>query len=214
VVYNNAYRDPSIVVQPQIDGGVRMITVVDSPKAPTSFDYPVTVDQGQSMALTADGGAVVTGQDGATVFTVVAPWAYDVNGTPVAADYTLTGTTLTLNIHPTDTTAYPIIADPKFVHGIITGTFYMSKGETEAIAASGATLVPELLAGFLVGPFAPYVTYVASVAANIQLWAMIAVFVNAFFGENKCLKVKVGVTWSWKGLTPGVTPGHYTCGTR
>jgi len=112
VVYNNAYRDTSIVVQPQIDGGVRMITVVDSPRAPTSFDYPVSLDQGQSMSLTPYGGAVVTGQDGATVLTVVAPWAYDANGTPVAADYTLTGTTLTLNIHPTDTAAYPIIADP------------------------------------------------------------------------------------------------------
>jgi len=112
VVYNNAYRDTSIVVQPQIDGGARMITVIDTAKAPTSFDYPVTLDQGQSMDLTADGGAVVTGQAGTTIITVPAPWAYDANGAAVAADYTLDGTTLTLNVHPTDTTVYPIIADP------------------------------------------------------------------------------------------------------
>jgi len=112
VVYNNAYRDTSIVVQPQIDGGARMITVLDSAKAPTSFDYPVSLDQGQSIDLTVDGGAVVTGQDGATILTVAAPWAYDANGTQVTADYTLDGTTLTLNVQPTDTTAYPIITDP------------------------------------------------------------------------------------------------------
>jgi len=112
VVYNNAYRDTSIVVQPQIDGGARMITVLDTVKAPTSFDYPVVLDTGQSMNLTADGGAVVTGHDGATVLTIAVPWAYDANGAPVAADYTLTGTTLTLNVHPTDTTVYPIVADP------------------------------------------------------------------------------------------------------
>jgi len=114
VVYNNAYRDTSIVVQPQLDGGARMITVLDSPKAPTSFDYPVTLDTGQAMSLTPDGGAVVTGQAGATILAVPAPWAYDASGAPVAADYTLTGTTLTLNVHPTDTTVYPIITDPWF----------------------------------------------------------------------------------------------------
>jgi len=112
VVYNNAYRDTSIVVQPQLDGGARMITVLDTAKAPTRFDYPIALDTGQSMNLTADGGAVITGQDAATILTVPAPWAFDANGTPVAADYTLTGTTLTLNVHPTDTTVYPIIADP------------------------------------------------------------------------------------------------------
>jgi len=88
------------------------ITVLDTSTAPTSFDYPVSLDAGQSMSLTPYGGAVVTGRDGATVLEVPAPWAFDANGAAVAADYTLDGTTLTLNVHPGDNAVYPIIAEP------------------------------------------------------------------------------------------------------
>jgi len=112
VIYNDAYRDTSIVVQPQIDGGARMITVLESPAAPSRFDYSVTLAAGQAISLTSDGGAVVTGLAGGTILAVPAPWAFDAAGAPVLADYSLTDTTLTLTVHPTDTTTYPIIADP------------------------------------------------------------------------------------------------------
>ncbi len=137
VVYNNAYRDTSIVVQPQIDGGARMITVLDSPTAPDSFDYQVALNTGQSMSLTADGGAAVTGQAGDTILAVPAPWAFDANGAPVSADYTLSGTTLTLNVHPTETTSYPVITDPYFHWGWVTGTLYFNKAETRMICTGG-----------------------------------------------------------------------------
>jgi len=178
VVYNNAYRDTSIVVQPQIDGGVRMITVLDSPKAPTSFDYPLTVDQGQSMALTADGGAVVTGQDGATVLTVPAPWAFDANGAAVAADYMLTGNTLTLNVHPTDTTAYPIITDPVLTWGWVTGTLYFNKIETRLICTGGLGGINGIT---LSGLWLPILT---KITVYLSLYSCVA------GALGRCIKVK------------------------
>jgi len=178
VVYNNAYRDTSIVVQPQIDGGVRMITVLDSPKAPTSFDYPVSLATGQSMSLTPYGGAVVTGQDGATVLEVPAPWAYDANGIPVVADYTLNGTTLTLNIHPTDTTAYPIIADPWWKPWTWHApALYFNKPETASICMNGMRSISILaLSGFWYPIVAAIGWYVSLVACTARV-------------SSRCMKV-------------------------
>jgi len=52
----------------------------------------------------------------------------------------------------------------------------------------------------------PITLALAAYAAYITAWATTAVALD------KCLKVKVGYTWSIKGLVPGVTPGHYTGG--
>jgi hypothetical protein len=41
---------------------------------------------------------------------------------------------------------------------------------------------------------------------NVIAWSTSAMI------QRKCLKVQYGFTWSWKGATPGVTPGHYTGG--
>jgi len=114
VVYNNALPGASIIVQPQIDGGVRMIAVLESAGARTSYDYAITLAGGQIISLTDDGGAAITDSTGEVDVAIPAPWAYDATGTVVATDYTLEGTTLTLNIHSTSSAVYPIIADPVF----------------------------------------------------------------------------------------------------
>ncbi len=137
----------------------------------------------------------------------------------MTAYYKVDGTTLVLNVVPNERTVFPVIADPEFTWGYVSGTVYFTKSETASIAYDGAVVI-DTLTGWLAFTAPAWVVAIvgaaiASYAATLWLWAVFAHLANQRWGANKCLKVKVGVTWSWtSGWTPGITPGHYTCGSR
>ncbi|RMH72472.1 MAG: hypothetical protein D6683_13975, partial [Actinomyces sp.] len=112
VVYADVADDSSLVVQPQQGGGVRMLTVLDSNDAPDEFDFEVHSADGYTLRLADDGSAEIVDGDGSAVMDVPPAWAFDANGTPVAARYSIDHHTLTLHIDHRATDAYPIIADP------------------------------------------------------------------------------------------------------
>lgn len=100
-------------VQATEDGSVRMLTVIDNPSAPTSYDYKVTVPDGGSIQLTEYGGAVVVDTNGEPIFAVGEPWASDANANPVVTWFTTDGETLTQHVrHDVSGVVYPVTADP------------------------------------------------------------------------------------------------------
>lgn len=100
-------------VQATEDGGVRMLTVIDNPNAPTAYSYNVTIPDGGIIQLTIDGGAVVIGLDGTVFATVAAPWAHDALGRTVRTYFTTNGANLTQHIeHNVPGVVYPVTADP------------------------------------------------------------------------------------------------------
>lgn len=103
-------------VQSDENGGVRMLTIIDNPHAPTAYDYDVTVPGGGSIQLTAEGGAVVYDAAGQAVSAVDTPWAKDATGKSVATWFTTDGTTLTQHVqHNVPGVVYPVSADPFWV---------------------------------------------------------------------------------------------------
>ena len=138
VTYGNAYRDTSVIVQPQIGGGARMITILGSIHERTNYDFVVTLAAEQEINLSEGGGVSITDSMGEVDMAIPPPWAYDASGSVVASDYSLEGTTLTLNIHPGSSAVYPIIADPVFTWGWVTGTVYFNKLETRMICTNTA----------------------------------------------------------------------------
>ena len=102
-------------VQATEDGGVKMLTVIDSPTAPTAYDYDISMPSGGLVQLTAEGGAVVVGNNGQVAATVDKPWAKDANGKILATYFMTNGTTLTQFVeHNVEGVAYPVTADPWF----------------------------------------------------------------------------------------------------
>jgi hypothetical protein len=100
-------------VQATEDGGVRMLTVIDNPNAPTAYDYKVTVPNGGSIQLLEDGSAVILDGQGQPIMAVATPWAKDANGTPIKTYFTTDGQTLTQHIeHRAAGVVYPVSADP------------------------------------------------------------------------------------------------------
>lgn len=100
-------------VQATEDGGVRMLTVIDNPNAPTSYDYKVTVPNGGHIELATDGSALILDNTGQVLAGVASPWAKDAKGTPIQTYFTTDGQTLTQHVlHNVKGVVYPVTADP------------------------------------------------------------------------------------------------------
>ena len=180
--------------------------------APTAAQGSGSVEQHQAEAAFKDVlqqipdiGTLLEGTAADTTNFVVslieAPWAFDALGNKIPSEYTIQGDTLVLNVAHDMAAAYPVVADPVWTWGIVSGTAYFSRDETVMVAGSIATLAPLLI---LIPP--PFNLAIAGYAVTIYGWA-----VSALFWWNKCLKVKYGFSWSWSGPSPGIYPGHYYC---
>jgi hypothetical protein len=100
-------------VQPTEDGGVRMLTIIDNPNAPTAYEYKVTIPGGGHIELTEGGGAVVLNEANQPVSFVAAPWAKDATGKIIETHFTTDGQALTQHVeHNVPGVVYPVTADP------------------------------------------------------------------------------------------------------
>jgi len=100
-------------VQPTEDGGVRMLTVIDNPNAPTQYDYKVSIPKGGRIELSPDGGAIILNSKDKPVAAVTTPWAKDTTGKAIQTYFTTDGKSLTQHVqHNVPGVVYPVIADP------------------------------------------------------------------------------------------------------
>lgn len=112
VSYDNGDGSSTVPV-PKDDGSVQITTVIDTPDAPTRYEYPLDLPEGATATLDAETGYVsLLDADGVWIGGVAPAWAKDANGVDVATHYELTGTTLTQVIDHATGMAYPIVADP------------------------------------------------------------------------------------------------------
>ncbi|WJV47522.1 hypothetical protein [Streptomyces flavofungini] len=127
---------------------------------------------------------------------VIALTAYpveDANGDAVPTSYELDGNDIVQTVETNDKTAFPVVADPKFTWGIVTGTVYFKKSETSKIANTGAAAA---LVGWALPPGLN--AYVSAHAAAITKVAMRAK------ANKRCIKIKIA-----GGL---FVPGDYSGG--
>lgn len=109
--------DSSNVVIPARDGGVQLLTVIKGPKAPTRYDYPLSIPQGGRIEVSRDGtSAVVYDAASTPLAAVAAPWAKDAAGRNVKTYLTSDGNRLTQHVkHRDGKVAYPVVADPFWI---------------------------------------------------------------------------------------------------
>ena len=201
VIYEDVADDTDLIVRPQVDGGVRIITVIDGPEAPERFEFEVEIEDDQEMVVGADGSVAILQDDREVVAWIPAAWAYDADGVPVDAGYSVEGSTLNLHVAHRATNNYPVVADPKFTWGWVSGTVYFDKNETRVVAG-GMAVTATGLASLPTG----VTQLLASQFFALWLWAYAAVY------RGICLKIRWGLTWGWSGMIPGVSPGHYRGG--
>lgn len=190
VVYTDALPSVSIAAQALADGGVRALVTIEGSNAPTQYRFPIDTPAGGRMELQADGSVNVIDGAGMPAGHFDAPWATDSTGGPVPTSYRVDGATLVQTVGHSSN--YPVVADPHYTWGWVTGTVYFNKAETIKIAASTAFIAA---IGSLAPP--PFNIILVASAGTISLVASWAA------ADGHCVKVKstgsIGIYWGNDG---------------
>ncbi|MFB8122446.1 hypothetical protein ACFVG1_21555 [Streptomyces bacillaris] len=191
-VYPNAAAHTDLATQATVDGGARALVTLKNAAAPTIQRFDLGLPAGATLIADGAGGYdIVTSANGAGAATrghVDAPWAKDANGNSVPTIYSLDGNTLVQTIETGPDTAYPVVADPHYTWGIITGTVYFNKKETKLLALGGTV-----------------VSWIPNPAAVVGGRSLAAI-AGAAVAADKCVKIKVN-----PGLAP-LSPGAAVSG--
>lgn len=176
-VYPDAAAHTDLATQATVDGGARALVTLKNAAAPTTQRFDLGLPDGATLIADGAGGYdIVTSANGAGAVTrghIDAPWAKDANGDSVPTSYSLDGSTLVQTIETGPDTAYPVVADPHYTWGIITGTVYFNKKETKLLALGGTV-----------------VSWIPNPAAVIG-GRSVAGIAGAAVAANKCIKIKV-----------------------
>ncbi|MFF3917792.1 hypothetical protein ACFYZB_30690 [Streptomyces sp. NPDC001852] len=193
VVYPDAAKATDLAVQPSTDGGASTLITLKNAQAPTTQRFTLNLPVDTKAVEDGAGGYLLlralAGGAAQEVGRISAPWAKDANGKPVPTHYTLEGNQLIQTVETASDTAFPVVADPHFTWGIITGTAYFNKHETEQIALGGATAVAIVSA--VGGPFDLVIDPIVGLAV-----AQAALASHA----GKCVEIKSdGIVAQYKG---------------
>ncbi|WP_189748156.1 hypothetical protein [Streptomyces nojiriensis] len=140
-VYPNAAAHIDLATQATVDGGARALVTLKNANAPTTQRFNLGLPDGATLIADGTGGYdIVTSAGGAVRGHIDAPWAKDANGKAVPTSYSLDGNTLAQTIETGPNTAYPVVADPHYTWGIISGTVYFNKSETKVLALGGTVV--------------------------------------------------------------------------
>lgn len=192
VVYEDVARSTSVVARPTQQGAQALI-VIDRSDAPSTFTFPIDANGGAvTLRPTEDGSIeVMSGQRKHPVATVAPPWATDANGDPVPTHFEVQGSFLIQVVDHVGAT-YPVIADPKYTWGYVTGTTYYNRKETRSLKTRSYAYVVAAGICAALGPQSAGAACVAAGAFAAQ-WNYVAA--NAY-GDGKCVKIKVPTFWA------------------
>ena len=178
-----------------VTGGVELTIQTDSTGFAVSAElasatslhqlrFDVSLPDGATLELVDDGSIDVVGVDGFTIGAFKAPWARATDGSVVETSYTVEGRTIVQSVATVDEALYPVVADPEFDWGILSGTIYFNRFETGWICVSAYMALTYMM------QFAPlWATSVIATVIAVALTA-VAILACAVNALGKCLKLK------------------------
>ncbi len=108
--YPEVAKNTSLAVAPTARG-VETLTMLQAPDAPTSQTLNLSLPTGAVLESTREGGAKVV-QSGAPLLGFSAPTAVDASGAEVPVTLSVSGASITLEVSPEASTAWPVLVDP------------------------------------------------------------------------------------------------------
>ena len=179
------------------DTGFSIIAEIQSLSSPHEIGFDASIPTGAVLELLEDGSIDVIDENGLTIGSFAPPWAKDAAGNSISTHYRLVGTTIVQTIAASETTEYPVIADPEWTWGWISGTIYFNRSETYHICHQPLNAVAILMT--LISALAKQIPRLGRLIAGIPGGVgFIASVVDAavcgwFLGSvTICLKIKIG----------------------
>lgn len=110
--YPNIARDSDLIISPT-PTGFETLTQLRSSDAPTKQTFRLNLPEGAALEATTLGGAQVV-QGERILLTVLPPTALDAKGQGVPVSLRVSDNSLSLEVVPDDSTAYPVLVDPTY----------------------------------------------------------------------------------------------------
>jgi hypothetical protein len=206
VVFADAHSTAATAVQATRDGLREVFTLRDA-SSPSDFAMPITLPVGGRMVPTETGGYdIVVPATAATAIStgsIEQPWAVDAVGKSLPTSFSWDGQRLTQHVN-TAGAVFPVVADPHYTWGWVTGTIYFNRRETANLRNRFAVIAAAwaVVGGF--GAIPPAMPYAAAFATwmSAQSGAIASVASNAY-GDGRCMKLKIygpaGVPQTYSG---------------
>ncbi|MFD4632475.1 hypothetical protein ACFVYR_29975 [Streptomyces sp. NPDC058284] len=155
-VYPGAAKGTDLAIQPTADGGIRALAVLKNATAPREQRYDIGLPDGAHLVKLNTGAVAAVAKNGKFLGGFTAPWAKDATGKSIPTSFRIDGNTLIQSVQTTDSTAFPVVADPKWVNDAAKGTAMglVSGCVGGAVAGGGAGCIPGAVAGGLGGAVA------------------------------------------------------------
>jgi hypothetical protein len=188
--YEDFSEGVSVAAQALEDRGARMVLTIESASAPTEFRFPIAVPSGGRLEAQVDGTVNVIDAAGLPAGHFAAPWAIDAVGSAVPTSYRVAGNVLVQTVQHTDN--YPVLADPHYDWGWVTGTAYFNRKETRSMKtlSYGATVAGGLCAAFAAQ------TLGAACAVSAAFYAQWNYVAGNAYADGGCIKIKVPPFWA------------------
>ncbi|WP_053695847.1 hypothetical protein [Streptomyces sp. NRRL F-5755] len=151
-VYPGTAKATDLAVQPTTDGGIRALAVLKDATAPREQRYDIGLPAGARLVKLGNGAVAAIAKNGSFLGGFATPWAKDANGNPVPTSYRVDGNTLVQTVRTTSSTAFPVVADPKWLDDAAKGvTAGMIGGCAAGALAGGAGCLPGAVASGVAG---------------------------------------------------------------
>lgn len=193
VVFETNSRQASVVARASTEGAQALI-VIEGASAPTEYEFPVQVENGIArLGVTSDGEIEIwSPSESHPAATVAPPWAIDANGFAVPTRFEIRGSSL-VQVVDHEGAAYPVVADPKYTWGWVTGTTYYNRKETRSLKTRSYGYI---VAAALCAAFGTQTAGVACAVAGavVAQWNYVA---SNAYGDGKCAKIKIPIMWAY-----------------
>jgi hypothetical protein len=187
-------------------GSARAIVQIDDASSPDSYAFDLALPEGVEPELQVDGSVdFVPSADVAQTLTAQgidaemnfggldAPWAVDADGAPLDTHYTLTGTELVQHVSFTDTTSFPVMADPEMEWKGYFATLTYTESETLGMRDQGVIIAGMLATGAAMAAFGPPGAAIGAAMVGIGAGSVgiIAATASNAVGDGRCLSLDV-----------------------
>lgn len=112
-VYVDSKGRAGLAAQALDNGGARALVTIPDATASREYAFPLTLPEGISPHLQADGSVLMQDADGNIHGGLDARWAKDAAGNDVPTRYALNGHTVTQHVDVGAAAAFPVVADPE-----------------------------------------------------------------------------------------------------
>jgi hypothetical protein len=125
IIFSSDDLNYDVIIE-NIDGGIRQLINIESADAPNKYEFEMILEEGDSLQMQEDGGAIVKTAQDEVKSVILQPWAKDANGMDLYTFYEARGNTLIQTVN-FENAVFPVVADPIWCGNAIKSVVWITR---------------------------------------------------------------------------------------